>query len=102
MTRRKHCTPSLQSCATLSLIAVLPECNPDRSTDGAAKIIAAASLAPGHAPGAHLLRRTNEAIPIPQPARYPKPGWDRAAYRISYDAQKKEYRVAIVDFTWRE
>jgi hypothetical protein len=50
----------------------------------------------------YLLRRTNETIPIPQPARYPKPGWYPGAYRISYDANAKEYRVAIVDFTWRE
>jgi hypothetical protein len=50
----------------------------------------------------YLLRRTNETIPIPQPARYPQPGWYPAAYRITYDAQAEEYRVAIVDFSWRE
>jgi hypothetical protein len=50
----------------------------------------------------YLLRRTNETIPIPQPARYPQPGWYPAAYRITYDAQAREYRVAIVDFAWRE
>jgi hypothetical protein len=50
----------------------------------------------------YLLRRTNETIPIPQPARDPQPGWYPAAYRITYDAQAREYRVAIVDFAWRE
>jgi hypothetical protein len=50
----------------------------------------------------YLLRRTEETIPVPQPKRYPQPGWYPNAYRISYDAQAKEYRVAIVDFTWRD
>lgn len=50
----------------------------------------------------YLLRRANETIPVPQPKRYPKPGWYPNAYRISYDAQAKEYRVAIVDFSWRD
>jgi len=50
----------------------------------------------------YLLRRANETIPIPQPKRYPQPGWYPGAYRITYDAQAKEYRVAIVDFSWHE
>lgn len=50
----------------------------------------------------YLLRRTSEVIPVPKPERYPQPGWYPAAYRIHYDAQKREYRVAIVDFAWHE
>src|SRR5690606_18027224 len=50
----------------------------------------------------YLLQRTDETIPIPRPARYQKPGWYPGAYRIAYDAEAKEYRVAIVDFEWRE
>jgi len=50
----------------------------------------------------YLLRRTNEVIPVPKPKLYAQPGWYPAAYRIYYEAQKKEYRVAIVDFAWHD
>ncbi|HEX7049290.1 MAG TPA: hypothetical protein VF188_03675 [Longimicrobiales bacterium] len=50
----------------------------------------------------YLLRRTDETIEVPRPARYPEPGWYPGAYRITYDAQAKEYRVAIVDFERRD
>ena len=48
----------------------------------------------------YLLRRTDEVIPVSRPARYPRPGWYPSAYRITYDARAREYRVALVDFTW--
>jgi len=50
----------------------------------------------------YLLRRTDEVIPVPQPARYPEPGWYASAYRITYDRQAREYRVALVGLSWRE
>lgn len=34
------------------------------------------------------------------PAAYPDPGWYPAAYRISYDAQAREYRIALTQLTW--
>jgi hypothetical protein len=49
----------------------------------------------------YLLRRASETIPIPQPTRYPRPGWYPEAYRISYDTAERVYRVAIVDFKWK-
>jgi hypothetical protein len=50
----------------------------------------------------YLLRRTSEVIPVPKPQRYAQPGWYPAAYRIYHDAQKQEYRVAIMDFAWHD
>ena len=49
----------------------------------------------------YLLRRVDEHVPIRQPARYPDPGWYPSAYSIQYDGHAREYRVALVDFTWR-
>ncbi len=37
----------------------------------------------------------DEVIPIGTPARYQKAGYYPNAYRITWDAQKKEYRVAL-------
>lgn len=50
----------------------------------------------------YLLRRSTEVIPVRQPARYPEPGWYPSAYRIEYDDQASEYRIALVGFAWRE
>lgn len=50
---------------------------------------------------AYLLERTTETIPIPVPSIYPESGWYPSAYRMYYDATKREYRVAITSFTWR-
>jgi hypothetical protein len=50
----------------------------------------------------YLLRRVDEVVPVRQPARYPDPGWYPGAYRIRYDATAREYRVALVDLTWRQ
>jgi hypothetical protein len=49
----------------------------------------------------YLLRRSTEVVPVRQPARYPEPGWYPGAYRIEYDEQASEYRIALVDFSWR-
>jgi len=51
---------------------------------------------------AYLLSHPDELIPIPQPARYPKPGWYPSAYRITFDAQAKEYRVGMTGFGWHD
>jgi hypothetical protein len=50
----------------------------------------------------YLLRRITETIPVRQPARYSEPGWYASAYRIEYDDRASEYRVALVDFNWRD
>jgi hypothetical protein len=48
----------------------------------------------------YLLRRTDEIVPVERPARYAQPGWYPGSYRITYDPQAREYRVALVDLTW--
>ena len=50
----------------------------------------------------YLLRRINETVPVRQPAKYAEAGWYPGAYRIEYDDHAAEYRVALVDFAWRE
>jgi hypothetical protein len=35
------------------------------------------------------------------PARVPEPGWYPTAYRVSYDAQAREYRVALTGLVSR-
>jgi hypothetical protein len=44
----------------------------------------------------------DEVIPIPTPARYQVPGYYPSAYRITWDAKAKEYRIALTQLTWRE
>jgi hypothetical protein len=59
---------------------------------------------------AHLLeKRTttsatvrDEIIPIPTPARYRIPGYYPSAYRISWDAEANEYRVALTQLSRRQ
>jgi hypothetical protein len=50
----------------------------------------------------YLMRRTTETVQVRQPARYPEPGWYPAGYRIEYDGRAAEYRIALVDFAWRD
>jgi hypothetical protein len=50
---------------------------------------------------AWLLTRTEETIPFPVPAVVPEAGWYPTAYRITYDARRREYRVGILSFVWR-
>ena len=59
---------------------------------------------------AHLLAKRNateaavldEVIPISIPARYQVPGRYPTAYRITWDDQAREYRVALTGLTPRE
>jgi hypothetical protein len=44
----------------------------------------------------------DEVIPISVPARYHTPGYYPAAYRISWDAAAKEYRVALTQLTKKD
>jgi hypothetical protein len=37
----------------------------------------------------------DELIPVPAPARVQTPGYHPSAYRITYDAAAKEYRIAL-------
>jgi hypothetical protein len=50
----------------------------------------------------YLLTHPDEIVPIPQPARYPQAGWYPSSYRISYDEQAREYRVALTDLSWHD
>ena len=44
----------------------------------------------------------DQVIPIPTPARYQAPGYYPSAYRITWDAKAKEYRIALTQLAWRE
>jgi hypothetical protein len=43
----------------------------------------------------------DEVIPLPVPARYQVPGHYPTAYRISWDAKAREYRIALTGMTKR-
>ena len=43
----------------------------------------------------------DEVIPLPVPAKYQVPGHYPTAYRITWDAKEKEYRVALTGLTKR-
>jgi hypothetical protein len=47
-----------------------------------------------------LLTQPDEVRAVSQPGAYPEPGWYPAAYRISYDAQAREYRIALTQLAW--
>jgi hypothetical protein len=59
---------------------------------------------------AHLLAKRDatdpavrdELIPVPTAARYSPAGFYPGAYRITYDAIAREYRVALTQLAWRE
>ncbi len=51
---------------------------------------------------AYLQTRPDEVVPISTPARYAEPGWYPSSYRITYDPQAREYRVALTGLTWHE
>lgn len=44
---------------------------------------------------AYLLSHPDVVTPISVPALYPQPGYYPTAYRVTYDARAKEYRVAL-------
>lgn len=44
----------------------------------------------------------DELVPVSTAPRYAPAGFYPSAYRIAYDAQAKEYRVALTQLSWRE
>ena len=44
----------------------------------------------------------DEIIPVSTSARYSPAGYYPSAYRITWDAQAKEYRIALTQLAWRE
>ena len=44
----------------------------------------------------------DEVIPVSTGARYSPAGYYPSAYRITWDAQAKEYRVALTQLSWRD
>jgi hypothetical protein len=44
----------------------------------------------------------DELVPVSTPAKYSPAGFYPSAYRISWDAQQKEYRIAVTQLSWRE
>ena len=43
----------------------------------------------------------DEVIPVPTAQKYSPAGFYPSAYRISWDAQQKEYRVALTQLSWK-
>ena len=43
----------------------------------------------------------DEVIPVPTAQKYSPAGFYPSAYRISWDAQQKEYRIALTQLSWR-
>ena len=44
----------------------------------------------------------DQLLPLPLPGKYQVPGYYPAAYRITWDAPTKEYRIALTDLAWRK
>jgi len=44
----------------------------------------------------------DEVIPVSVPAKHAKAGFYPGAYRITWDAQAKEYRIALTQLVWRD
>jgi len=44
----------------------------------------------------------DEVVPVPTAAKYSPAGFYPSAYRITWDAQQKEYRIALTQLSWRE
>jgi len=44
----------------------------------------------------------DEVIQVPTAAKYSPAGFYPSAYRITWDAQQKEYRIALTQLAWRE
>jgi hypothetical protein len=50
----------------------------------------------------YLLTKPDAVTPITVPQRVPEPGYYPSAYRVTYDAQAKEYRIALTSLTARQ
>lgn len=50
----------------------------------------------------YLLSNPDVTTPIPVPAQYPEPGYFPTSYKVTYDAQANEYRVALTGLTERQ
>ncbi len=50
----------------------------------------------------YMLATRDEIVPVPQPAEYAAKGWYPSAYRIHFDSETNEYRVALTGFEWHE
>jgi hypothetical protein len=44
----------------------------------------------------------DEVIPVPTAQRYSPAGYYPSAYRITWDAQQREYRIALTQLSWHE
>jgi hypothetical protein len=44
----------------------------------------------------------DEIVPVPTAQKYSPAGFYPSAYRISWDAQQKEYRIAVTQLSWRD
>jgi hypothetical protein len=44
----------------------------------------------------------DEVIPVSTAAKYSPAGFYPSAYRITWDAQQKEYRIALTELSWRD
>ena len=51
---------------------------------------------------AYLQTHPDVTTSISVPQLYPVPGWYPTSYRVTYDAQAKEYRVALTGLVWRQ
>jgi hypothetical protein len=59
---------------------------------------------------AHILEKktatdpavVDEVIPVPTAQRYSPAGFYPSAYRITWDAQQREYRIALTQLSWRD
>ena len=43
----------------------------------------------------------DSVIPVPTATNYEPAGYYPSAYRITWDAQAKEYRIALTQLTWK-
>ena len=44
----------------------------------------------------------DEVVPVPTAQKYSSAGFYPSAYRITWDAQQKEYRIALTQLSWKE
>jgi len=44
----------------------------------------------------------DEVVPVPTAQKYSPAGFYPSAYRITWDAQQKEYRIALTQLSWKE